>query len=90
MCTTEVVEDRTLFGYDRLAKSMHKGNVGIRTGSTPRAAGKDHLFDSATGRTACGRERNQMVVTRIPAWVNEENWISRIGLCRTCRAHAGI
>ena len=79
----------TLFGYDRLAKAMHKGNVGIKTGASSRPAGASHLFDLETGRTACGKQRGQMWVTHVPENVDESTWVNRIHLCRQCGKHAG-
>jgi hypothetical protein len=73
-----------LFGYTHLATSMHKGNVGIRTGSTPRAAGKVHLFDERSGRTACGRARNALVVSLVPDRLTEQNWHVRVPMCSVC------
>jgi hypothetical protein len=77
----------TLFGYDRLATGLHKGNVGIRTGSTARSAGKTHLFNSSTQRTACGQQRQTMMISLVPDYVTESSWHVRVALCNRCRKH---
>lgn len=79
----------SLFGYNRLARALHKGNVGIRTGSTARPGGKVHLFDNVVGVTACGRLRGSLSVSLVPAGLTEDNWQIRIPLCRTCRKKVG-
>jgi hypothetical protein len=80
----------TLFGHTHLATSLHKGNVGIRTGSTSRPAGKVHLFDVNTQRTACGRSRRAMTVSLVPDGISEQNWHYRIVLCRQCINKNGV
>lgn len=69
-----------------LATSQHRGNVGIKTGSTARAAGKTHLFDKATGRTACGIARGSMVIHRNPYTIDELP--ARFACCGKCIAQA--
>lgn len=81
--------EHTLFGYNRIARALHKGNVGIRTGSTSRPGGMEHLFDKASGKTACGLSRGGMSVSLVPDNVTESTWDIRIGLCRRCRKNVG-
>ena len=81
--------ERRLFGYNRIARALHRGNVGIRTGSTSRPAGREHLFDKESGKSACGLSRGQMSVSLIPGDVTEQNWEDRIGMCRKCRQKVG-
>jgi hypothetical protein len=81
----------TLFGFDKLAKAHHLGTSGIKTGSGGgKQAGSTHLFNKATGRTACGKARGQMSTFSVPVEITEANWDVRIGLCRTCRKHARV
>ncbi len=84
-----ITSAHTLFGFDRLAKGGHRGNSGIGTGSTPRKSARTHLFNTATGRTACGSAQRTMTVSNIPADLTEANWAHRITLCQTCRAAVG-
>ena len=80
-----------LFGYAKLAKAHHLGSTGIKTGSGGgKQAGQTHLYSRETGRTACGKARGQMSTFDVPAEINEANWSVRIGLCKTCRTHAGV
>lgn len=80
----------TLFGFTKLAKAHHAGSTGIKTGSGGgKKAGQHHLFDNATGRTACGKERGQMSTFSVPAEVTDQTWVIRISLCKTCRNHVG-
>jgi hypothetical protein len=79
-----------LFGFSKLAKAHHGGSSGIKTGSGGgKQAGQYHLFDKATGRTACGKARGQMSTFDVPVEVTDETWVVRISLCKTCRSHAG-
>lgn len=81
----------TLFGFAKLAKAHHRGSTGIKTGSGGgKQAGQHHLWDAATGRTACGKQRGQMSTFNVPVEVTEANWEVRIALCKTCRKHVGI
>lgn len=81
----------TLFGFTKLARAHHLGSSGIKTGSGGgKQAGMTHLFNAETGRTACGKPRGQMSSFAVPAEITEQTWPVRIGLCKTCRAHAGV
>jgi hypothetical protein len=73
----------------QLATATHRGNVGIRTGSTGRSGGRTHLYDPAIGRTLCGRRRGEMVVHEMTFAVDELP--VRYAMCRSCwerRPHA--
>lgn len=76
----------TAYGFDRMVQAMNKGNVGIRTGSTPRAGGKMHLADSATHRTACGISPDSSYGLIVPRHgMTGEQWADRLVTCQKCR-----
>ncbi len=75
----------TLMGYDRLAIALHLGNPGLGRGARGRDAGKTHLFDTAKGRTACGRKQGRMPVVLVPQGVTDTNWQTRMVLCKRCQ-----
>ena len=76
------------YGFDRQVTSLHHGNPGYTTGATSRPAGKTHLADSATRRTACGRHIDSsyaLIVTH--HGMTGDEWADRFITCQQCRRH---
>ena len=90
MSETQTTTAHALFGFNKLAKAHHLGTSGVKTGSGGgKKSGSTHLFDKATGRTACGKTRGQMSTFSVPADITESTWVHRIGLCQSCRKVVG-
>ena len=82
------MSNRTVYGFDRLATALHRGNPGYSTGANGRPGGKTHLADKSTGRTHCGRPIDKMATTLVPERIADNPNRLRIhyAMCDQCMA----
>jgi hypothetical protein len=84
--TTPNTRPTTAYGFDRTVTALHKGNVGIRSGSTRRSGGRTHLADGTTKITACGITVDSSYGLIVPQHgLTGEQWADRLVDCQKCR-----